>query len=272
MSSTLCWSVCVGRPFSANAKKLQIQVNKRVCVCVCVLRSENNYKPQKIVKQQSGYPWTRKQALTVNVGSSNQHRNPLSHRGVVSSQYYLRHGCHLHHESINMLTTWHAASEETLLKSSVLRFSKSDSPTAMGTVTVRLGLLMKDIMESSLLLLTMYLSPLLSTPLPFFAKFFRVWLGTPLGPIGLWSSSRHLSSASPFFFPLRQALLHLLRMKALTKAMPFWMRAIAICKLFVSLSSSVAARLSALNELSSRARKRFSTCQIITWLHVNSCW
>lgn len=175
---------------------------------------------------------------------------------------------YLQHKSINVLTTWHAASDEMLLKSSVLRFSKSDSPTAMGTVMVRLGLLMKDMMESSLLLLTMYLSPLLSTPLPFLAKFFSVWLGTPLGPVGLWSSSRDLSSA-PAFSPLRQALLHLLWMKALTKAKPLWMRAIAICKLFVSLSSSLANILSALNELSSRARKRFSTCQKITKVHVN---
>lgn len=176
---------------------------------------------------------------------------------------------YLQHKSINVLTTWHTASDETLLKSSVLRFSKSDSPTAMGTVMVRLGLLMKDMMESSLLLLTMYLSPLLSTPLPFLAKFCSVWLGTPLGPVGLWSSSRDLSSAFPAFSPLRQALLHLLWMKALTKAMPLWMRAIAICKLFVSPSSSFANILSALNELSSRARKRFSTCQEITQVLVN---
>lgn len=208
---------------------MQTNADKQECVCVVVLRSRKKYRPQKIAAQQS----------------------------------YIRHRCHLHHKSVSVLTTWHAASDEALLKSSVLRFSKSDSPTAMGTVTVRLGLLMKDMMESSLLLLTMYLSPLLSTPLPFLAKFFRVWLGIPLGPIALWSSSRHLSSAFPFFSPRRQALLHLLWMKALTKAMPLWMRAIAICKLFVSLSSSFSASLSALNELSSRARKRFSTCQII---------
>lgn len=138
-----------------------------------------------------------------------------------AQQSCVRHRCHwLQHESRSVLTTWHAASDEVLLKSSVLRFSKSDSPTAMGTVTVRLGLLMKDMMESSLLLLTMYLSPLLPTPLPFLAKVFRVWLGIPLGPIGLWSSSRLLSSALPFFSPRRQALLHLLWMKALTAAMP----------------------------------------------------
>lgn len=33
---------------------------------------------------------------------------------------------------------------DSLLNSSVFRFSKSDSPTAMGTVTVRLGLFMND--------------------------------------------------------------------------------------------------------------------------------
>ena len=173
---------------------------------------------------------------------------------------------------MNVLTTWHATSDEALLKSSVLRFSKSDSPTAIGTVIVRLGLLMKDIMESSLLLLTMYLSPLLSTPvtspLPFLEKSLMVWLGTPFGPKGLWSSSSDLSSPFPFFTHLRQAQLKPLRSMDLAEAIPLWIRAMAICKLLVSLSSSVAARLSALNELSSRARKRFSTYQIMTWLHL----
>lgn len=177
---------------------------------------------------------------------------------------------------MNILTTWHAASDEALLKSSVLRFSKSDSPTAIGTVIVRLGLLMKDIIDSSLLLLTMYLSPLLPTPvkspLPFFEKFLMVWLGTPFGPKGLWSSSRHLSSPLTFFSFLRQALLQQFLISALTKAIPLWIRPIAICRLFVSASSSFANILSALKELSSRARKRFSTYQIMKLLQVRlSC-
>lgn len=41
--------------------------------------------------------------------------------------------------------------------------------------------------------------------------------------------------------------------------MPLLMRPMAICRLFISPSSSGAERLSELNELSSKARKRLST-------------
>lgn len=43
-----------------------------------------------------------------------------------------------------LLTSLLFSTSDSLLKSSVLRFSKSDSPTAIGTQTVRLGLWMKD--------------------------------------------------------------------------------------------------------------------------------
>lgn len=43
-----------------------------------------------------------------------------------------------------LLTSLLFSTSDSLLKSSVFRFSKSDSPTAIGTQTVRLGLWMKD--------------------------------------------------------------------------------------------------------------------------------
>jgi hypothetical protein len=46
----------------------------------------------------------------------------------------------------------------------------------------------------------------------------------------------------------------------LTKRRPLWMRARASWRLFISPSSSGAVRLSALKELSSKAKKRFRTC------------
>lgn len=44
----------------------------------------------------------------------------------------------------NRLTSLLSSRSDSLLNSSVFKFSKSDSPTAMGTVTVRLGLFMND--------------------------------------------------------------------------------------------------------------------------------
>lgn len=52
------------------------------------------------------------------------------------------------------------------------------------------------------------------------------------------------------------------RMLALNQAIPVFMRATASWRLLGSPSSSVAARLSALNELSSKARNRFNTYKI----------
>lgn len=47
--------------------------------------------------------------------------------------------------------------------------------------------------------------------------------------------------------------------KTLAQAIPVFIRPTAICRLFCSPSSSEGARLSALNELSNKARNRFNT-------------
>ena len=54
--------------------------------------------------------------------------------------------------------------------------------------------------------------------------------------------------------------------------MPLLMRPMAICRLFISPSSSGAERLTELNELSSKARKRMSTWEEEMERCVNKAW
>ncbi len=149
------------------------------------------------------------------------------------------------------LTSLSSRSEERLLKSSVLRHSKSDSSTAIGTLTVKLGLLIKSSVSLSM--------PVLPVPLTSSSV---VWLELSFIPLQLL---KIMFPSTVFFFgflfliqPLRKKFWR----QGLTTAKPFLIRPTAICRLFFSTSSPGAVRLSALNELSSRARNRFKTCKI----------
>lgn len=85
------------------------------------------------------------------------------------------------------------------------------------------------------------------------------WLFTQLLRAGFWAASFIMAFFSAVVLGCRRTLQQKLQAAFLAYCRPLLMRAKASCRLFISPSSSGAERLSALKELSSKAKNRFST-------------